>query len=50
MAAGATVFAYSPGPSGHSSAAALRDAGVASVFDDMAGLPSLLSGWRAAVA
>jgi HAD superfamily hydrolase (TIGR01509 family) len=42
IAAGATVFGYSPGGPGHSSAKALREAGVAQVFADMAELPSLL--------
>ncbi|QBQ98957.1 HAD family hydrolase [Paraburkholderia pallida] len=45
LAAGATVFGYSPGTPGHSSAQALRDAGVAHVFTDMAQLPALLAGW-----
>jgi HAD superfamily hydrolase (TIGR01509 family) len=43
LAAGATVFGYSPDESGHSSAAALRELGVAQVFTDMAQLPSLLA-------
>jgi len=45
LAAGATVFGYSPGTPGHGSAAALRDAGVAHVFTDMAALPALLAAW-----
>lgn len=44
-AAGATVFGYSPGEKGHSSKAALRAAGVADVFENMAQLPELLAGW-----
>jgi HAD superfamily hydrolase (TIGR01509 family) len=46
LAAGATVFGYSPPAPGHSSAQALRDAGVAHVFTDMAELPDLLARWR----
>lgn len=46
LAAGATVFGYSPPEPGHSSAAALLAAGVAHVFDDMAALPGLLAAWR----
>jgi HAD superfamily hydrolase (TIGR01509 family) len=42
VAAGATVFGYSPGDLGHSGPDALRAAGVAQVFTDMAQLPSLL--------
>ena len=34
--AGATVFGYCPGGAGHSSAAALREIGVAHLFEDMA--------------
>ncbi|MBV8627926.1 MAG: HAD family phosphatase [Paraburkholderia sp.] len=45
LAAGATVFGYSPPEPGHSSAGALREAGVAHVFTDMAQLPALLAGW-----
>lgn len=40
--AGATVFGYSPGGPGHSPAEALRAAGAAVVFTDMAALPGLL--------
>lgn len=43
LAAGATVFGYSPGGPSHASAAALREAGVAHVFTDMADLPALLA-------
>ncbi|CAB3783891.1 6-phosphogluconate phosphatase [Paraburkholderia caffeinitolerans] len=46
LAAGATVFGYSPGTPGHSSAQALLDVGVAQVFTDMAQLPALLADWR----
>ncbi|MEM5311003.1 HAD family phosphatase [Paraburkholderia sp. JHI869] len=45
LAAGATVFGYSPPEPGHSSAQALVDAGVAHVFTDMVQLPALLSRW-----
>ena len=41
--AGATVFGYAPGGPGHSSAEALRAAGVVQVFSDMAELPRLLA-------
>ncbi|MBP0588643.1 HAD family phosphatase [Paraburkholderia sp. LEh10] len=44
--AGATVFGYSPDEKGHSSKEALRAAGVAQVFEEMAQLPALLSGWQ----
>ena len=50
VAAGATVFGYSPGDLGHSGPEALRAVGVAQVFTDMAQLPALLAGWRAASA
>jgi HAD superfamily hydrolase (TIGR01509 family) len=46
IAAGATVFGYSPGGLSHSSAEALRALGVREVFIDMAQLPALLAGWR----
>ncbi|WP_027995488.1 HAD family hydrolase [Simplicispira psychrophila] len=42
--AGAIVFGYAPGGPGHSSAEALRAAGVVQVFSDMAELPALLAG------
>ncbi|SFN25618.1 HAD family phosphatase [Variovorax sp. OV329] len=42
--AGATVFGYSPGGLSHSSASALRAAGVGQIFVDMAQLPALLAG------
>ena len=44
IAAGATVFGYSPGGLSHSSAAALLELGVAQVFVDMAQLPAVLAG------
>jgi HAD superfamily hydrolase (TIGR01509 family) len=46
VAAGATVFGYSPGGLGHSGADALRGVGVAAIFTDMAQLPALLADWR----
>jgi HAD superfamily hydrolase (TIGR01509 family) len=49
IAAGATVFGYSPGGLGHSSADALRAVGVRDVFADMARLPEFLAAWRAAL-
>ncbi|MES2978663.1 MAG: HAD family phosphatase [Pseudomonadota bacterium] len=42
LAAGATVFGYSPPEAGHDAPAALRAAGAAHVFTDMANLPGLL--------
>jgi HAD superfamily hydrolase (TIGR01509 family) len=45
VAAGATVFGYSPGGLGHSGAEALRGAGVAQIFTDMAQLPAVLAAW-----
>ncbi|MBO9651276.1 MAG: HAD family phosphatase [Variovorax sp.] len=50
VAAGATVFGYSPSDLGHSGPEALRAVGVAHVFTDMAQLPPLLADWRFAVA
>ena len=41
-AAGATVFGYSPAEAGHDAPAALRAAGAAVIFTDMAQLPGLL--------
>lgn len=41
--AGATVFGYSPPEAGHDTATALRAAGAAHIFTDMADLPALLS-------
>ncbi|VWX57694.1 HAD family hydrolase [Burkholderiales bacterium 8X] len=46
LAAGATVFGYSPGEPGHSGAQALLSMGVAEVFTDMADLPRILREWR----
>ena len=45
VAAGATVFGYSPGGPGHSPAQALLAAGAVQVFGDMAVLPAVLLGW-----
>jgi HAD superfamily hydrolase (TIGR01509 family) len=42
VAAGATVFGYSPPEAGHDTPAALRAVGAAAVFTDMAQLPGLL--------
>ncbi len=42
VAAGATVFGYSPPEAGHDAPAALRAAGATAVFASMAQLPSLL--------
>ena len=42
VAAGATVFGYSPSEAGHDAPAALRKAGATHIFTDMAGLPALL--------
>jgi len=46
VAAGATVFGYSPSDLGHSGPEALRAVGVAHVFTDMGQLPGLLADWR----
>jgi len=46
LAAGATVFGYSPGGLGHSSADALRAIGVVHIFVDMAQLPAVLAAHR----
>ena len=45
VAAGATVFGYSPGGLGHSGADALLAAGVTQIFTDMAELPALLAAY-----
>ncbi len=45
VAAGATVFGYSPGGLGHSGAEALRGVGACEIFTDMAQLPALLAAW-----
>ncbi len=50
IAAGATVFGYSPDNAGHSSADALRAIGVAHIFTNMAELPGLLADWPSTVA
>lgn len=42
VAAGCTVFAYSPDEVGHSSAQAMRDVGASHVFTHMLDLPALL--------
>jgi HAD superfamily hydrolase (TIGR01509 family) len=42
IAAGATVFGYSPPEAGHSAPEALREAGALEIFTDMARLPELL--------
>ena len=43
VAAGATVFGYSPPEAGHDAPEALRRAGAIEIFTDMAALPALLS-------
>ena len=50
VAAGATVFGYSPTDLGHSGPEALRGVGVVQVFTDMAQLPALLADWRPVLA
>jgi HAD superfamily hydrolase (TIGR01509 family) len=50
VAAGATVFGYSPGGLGHSGAEELRAVGVVDIFTDMAELPAVLAAWRARAA
>ncbi|MES2534089.1 MAG: HAD family phosphatase [Pseudomonadota bacterium] len=47
VAAGATVFGYSPDGLGHSTADALRAVGVSRIFTDMAELPQVIAAWRA---
>ena len=47
VAAGATVFGYSTGESGHSGPGPLLSVGVTRVFSDMAELPALLAAHRA---
>ncbi|OOG43905.1 HAD family phosphatase [Polaromonas sp. A23] len=42
VAAGATVFGYSPPEAGHDAPEALRQAGASAIFTDMAALPTLL--------
>ena len=46
LAAGATVFGYAPASVGHSTPDALREIGVALVFEDMEQLPALLAQWQ----
>jgi HAD superfamily hydrolase (TIGR01509 family) len=43
VAAGASVFGYSPPEAGHDAPQALRDAGAVAIFTDMAHLPGLLA-------
>jgi HAD superfamily hydrolase (TIGR01509 family) len=43
VAAGATVFGYSPAEAGHDAPNALREAGATLIFTDMAQLPALLA-------
>lgn len=43
VAAGATVFGYSPPEAGHDAPRALRNAGALAIFTDMAQLPDLLA-------
>jgi beta-phosphoglucomutase-like phosphatase (HAD superfamily) len=43
VAAGATVFGYSPQEAGHDAPAALREAGAAVIFTSMGELPLLLA-------
>jgi beta-phosphoglucomutase-like phosphatase (HAD superfamily) len=43
VAAGATVFGYSPAEAGHDGPAALRKAGAATIFTNMADLPAMLA-------
>jgi len=44
VAAGATVFGYSPPEAGHDTPGPLRDAGATEIFTDMARLSGLLAG------
>jgi HAD superfamily hydrolase (TIGR01509 family) len=44
IAAGATVFGYSPPEAGHDAPQALRNAGAATIFTDMGQLAALLAG------
>jgi HAD superfamily hydrolase (TIGR01509 family) len=46
VAAGATVFGYSPHEPGHSGPTALREAGAVRIFQDMADLPALFLEWQ----
>ncbi|MBN1209728.1 MAG: HAD family phosphatase [Myxococcaceae bacterium] len=47
VAAGATVFGYSPPEAGHDAPEALRRAGAVQIFTDMVQLPAMLDAWRA---
>jgi beta-phosphoglucomutase-like phosphatase (HAD superfamily) len=47
IAAGATVFGYSPPEAGHDAPQALRNAGAATIFTDMEQLAALLAGSHA---
>ncbi|HEX8703847.1 MAG TPA: HAD family phosphatase [Myxococcaceae bacterium] len=47
VAAGATVFGYSPPESGHDAPQALRRAGAVHIVTDMAKLPEVLASWPA---
>ena len=44
VAAGGTVFGYSPPEAGHDAPGALRAAGASLIFTEMAQLPHLLQG------
>jgi beta-phosphoglucomutase-like phosphatase (HAD superfamily) len=46
VAAGATVFGYSPPEAGHDAPAPLLAAGASQIFDDLAALPKLLEAFR----
>lgn len=48
VAAGATVFGYSPSGLGHGTPDGLRAVGVSAVFEEMQQLPALLAQWRRA--
>ncbi len=48
LAAGATVFGYSPDNISHSSPDALRAVGVSHIFTSMAELPAILAAWQPA--
>jgi HAD superfamily hydrolase (TIGR01509 family) len=50
VAAGATVFGYSPHEEGHSEPQALRETGVVKVFRNMANLPAVLAQWQSRAA
>ena len=47
VAAGATVWGYSPAQAGHDAPAPLRAAGAAAIFDAMEQLPRLVESWHA---